>query len=125
MDDLFLKANTFEETQHLLDRANFSLTWARMKLKPSKSKSLVMIDRKVNKEKFLSIKVESRKVQIPSIFQNPVKFLGRMIDFTLKDTDQIQTFCAAVSKGLSLIDKSCHRGVHKLWILQHLLIPRL
>ena len=125
MDDLFLKGNTLEETQNLLDRANVSLSWARMKLKPSKSKSLIITDGKVNQHQFLSINVDNKNVLIPSIVNNPVKFLGRMIDFSLKDTTQVQTFCLAVSRGLSLIDKSSHRGVHKIWILHHLLIPRL
>ena len=30
-----------------------------------------------------------------------------------------------MEKGLSLLDKSAHRGIHKAWILQHLLLPRL
>lgn len=30
-----------------------------------------------------------------------------------------------LARGLDLIDKSQHRSVQKLWILQHLLIPRL
>ena len=30
-----------------------------------------------------------------------------------------------VLDGLELINKSFHRGIHKVWILQHLFIPRL
>ena len=73
----------------------------------------------------MSINYENKNWTIPSIKNNPVKFLGRKISFSLKDKDQVEVFSLAVSEGLTLIDKSFHRGVHKLWILQHLLIPRL
>ena len=125
MDDLFLKGNCVEETQHLLNRANDCLSWARMQLKPSKSKSLIIVNGRVQEEKSLHIISGKNTQTIPSIVNNPVKFLGRFISFDLKDTDQIKAFSLAVSKGLSLIDKSFHRGIHKVWILQHLLIPRL
>ena len=84
-----------------------------------------MTNGRVHQEKSLSVSSSAKSENIPSIINNPVKFLGRLITFDLKDTDQIKSFSLAVSKGLSLIDKSPHRGVHKVWILQHLLVPRL
>ena len=125
MDDLFLKGKSFDDAQNLLNRANTGLSWARMKLKPTKSKSILLVNGKVQHDKLLSINYSNQSATIPSIINNPVRFLGRSISFTIKDKDQVEVFCSAVSKGLSLIDKSCHRGIHKIWILQHLLIPRL
>ena len=125
MDDLFLKARTVEDAQNLLNRANYSLSWARMKVKPAKSRCLIMTNGKVHQEQHLLIGDQNKKEKIPSIIDNPVRFLGRSISHELKDKDQVTSFCTMVSKGLSLIDKSFHRGVHKLWILQNLLVPRL
>ena len=125
MDDIFLKANSFEEGENLLQHTNVALTWARMALKASKSKSLVIMNGKVQHDMFLSIKSPNKIETIPSIIDNAVGFLGRSISFKIIDRDQVNVFSLAVSKGLSLIDNSCHRGIHKLWILQHLLLPRL
>ena len=125
MDDLFLKTNNLQSTQNLLNRTNTALSWARMKLKPSKSKSLIITNGRINQNKQLTITFDNQVLIIPSIVHNPVKFLGRAISFSLKDSDQVEVFSCAVTKGLSLIDKSFHRGVHKVWILQHLLVPRL
>ena len=61
---------------------------------------------------------------LSSIAQNPVKFLGRQINFSLNDKGQVENVSQALTTGLFSIDKS-HRDIHKLWILQHLLIPRL
>ena len=63
--------------------------------------------------------------KIPSIHENPVKILGRCIDVSLSDATPIDNFIQQCNEGLVSIDKSFHRGIHKLWILQHLLIPRL
>ena len=60
-------------------------------------------------------------MSIPSISDQPVKFLGKTISFTVSEKDQMEVFPSAVSKGLDLISKSFHRGVQKVWIFQHLL----
>ena len=62
---------------------------------------------------------------IPSIHSNLVKFLGRSIDVTIRDGEAVNAFKDQVFHGLDLIDKSFHRGIPKVWILQHLFIPRL
>ena len=54
-----------------------------------------------------------------------MKFLGRSIDVTITDREAVSAFKDQVFHGLDLIDKSFHRGIHKVWILQHLFIPRL
>ena len=125
MDDLYLSSTTIEGAQILLDRASAALAWAKMTAKPSKSKCIVIVNGKVNHENILKISHSDNEVFIPSILDNPVKFLGRLIDHSLSDKNQTEVFSSAVSKGLSLIDRSFHRGVHKVWILQHFLVPRL
>ena len=62
---------------------------------------------------------------IPSIADNPVKFLGRAISDALLDKYQAGTVSLALTKGLDLISNSGDHAVQKLWILQHLLVHRL
>ena len=62
---------------------------------------------------------------IPSIYANPVRFLGRTIDFTVSHKHSVDKFVTEVWSGLKLIDKSSHKGIHKVWILQNRLIQRL
>ena len=64
-------------------------------------------------------------VSIPSISNQPVKFFGRTNSFTVSGKDQMEVISLAVSKGLALINKSFHKEVQKVWILQHLLMPWL
>ena len=94
-----------------------------MSLKPSKSKCLVLLDGKVQNDSFLIITTHNKVETIPSIVNNPVRFLGRSISFDIKDKEQVKAFSLAVTKALALIDKSYHRGIHKFWILQYLLLP--
>ena len=125
MDDLFLMSPSVNSTQDLLNRASVVLSWARMSLKASKSKSLIFNNGKVAENESLFVLGENIKHYIPSISENPVKFLGRTICDAVSDKAQLEIFKAYLHKSLSLIDKSKHRSIHKLWILQHLLIPRL
>ena len=82
IDDLFLKRKSFEDTQKLLSQANTDLSWSTMKLKPSKSKSLIISDGKVQHDKLVSIYCSNQTAIISFIInKNPVRFLGRTISF--------------------------------------------
>ena len=113
MDDLFLQTSSVVSTELLLQRCTFVLSWARMSFRASKSRSIVIQNGRVLDVSPFSFDNEA----IPSIHSNPVRFLGRSIDVSLCDRQ--------VLYGLELINKSFHRGIHKVWILQHLFIPRL
>ena len=73
----------------------------------------------------LCIDLGANHQAIPSIADNPVKFLGRTISVPLSDIYQADTLSLALTKLLGLISNSGHCAVQKLWILQHLLVPRL
>ena len=62
---------------------------------------------------------------IPSIHSMPVRFLGRIIDGSITDRKSVDELAEKLSDGLKIIDKSPFKGTQKLWILQHLLIPRI
>ena len=112
---------TLFRSQILLDRCTAALQWARMSFRASKSRSIVISEGKVVNVSPFSFDSEI----IPSIHSNPVKFLGRSIDFSLTDKDAVENFVSAVLTGLDLIDKSSHKGIQKVWILQNMFISRL
>ena len=62
---------------------------------------------------------------IPSIHSVPVKFLGRIINGPLTDRSSIDQLQQKLVPGLNIINKSSFKGTPKLWILQHLFIPRI
>ena len=121
MDDLFLQTSSVVSTELLLQRCTFVLSWARMSFRASKSRSIVIQNGRVLDVSPFSFDNEA----IPSIHSNPVRFLGRSIDVSLCDRQVVSAFKDQVLYGLELINKSFHRGIHKVWILQHLFIPRL
>ena len=107
MDDIFLMSPSIPATQVFLDCCAVALIWARMSFRTSKSRAMV-----IDKGKVIDISPSYFKGEIiPSIHANPVAFLGTTIDFTVE-----------VLSGLKLIDKSSHKGIYKVWILQNMLI---
>ena len=62
---------------------------------------------------------------IPSIHSAPLKFLGRIIDGSISDRKSVDELEQKLLEGHKVINKSCFKGSQKLWILQHLLIPRI
>ena len=126
MDDLFLMWPSLSKTQDLFNCASLALPWARMSVKASTSKSLVLDSGKIVHDKSLCIILGANYQSIPpTIADNPVKVLGTSISDALSDKYQADSLSLALTKGLGLISNSGPRAVQKLWILQHLLVPRL
>ena len=124
MDDLLIMTPDQVSTQHLLNRCTQALTWAGMTFKPTKSRSIVVVKGRIINSSQLIIVSDNKIVAIPSILTCPVRFLGRTINHTLSDKDAIDQFISDLYEALQRIDKSNHKGIHKVWILHHLLIPR-
>lgn len=121
MDDLNILSPSISETKRLLMRCTIALKWAGMKLRPDKSRSVVIVKgRCMDSTPFVS-----GEISIPSIQSMPVKFLGRVIDGSLSDRKAIEELDSKIIKGLNFIDKSCFTSSQKLWILQNLLVPRI
>ena len=127
MDDLNLLSNSVKGTQDLLERCTKALTWLGMSFRPGKSRSIVILKGKsINCIPFsLPNENDTAVTFIPTIHSRPVKFLGRIIDGSLTDRKSIDELQKKLLQGLSIIDKSFFTGVQKVWILQHLLIPRI
>ena len=62
---------------------------------------------------------------IPSIHSRPIKFLGCITDGSISDRNSSVELKDKLLERSSVIDRSHFTGTQKLWILQHLLIPRI
>ena len=125
MDDLFLESSSLNGFYELLNWANIAFSQARMALKPAKLRCFMLTDDTFQQDITIYVPKSNIDVSIPSISNQPVKFFGKTNSFTISGKDQMEVISLAVSKGLALINKSFHKGVQKVWILQHLLMPRL
>ena len=127
MDDLNLLSNSVAGTYDLLQRSEVVLNWARLSCRPSKSRSFVCINGRVSSSSnfVMSDNQHGTKNTIPSIQNNPIKFLGRIIDGSLSDTQRFEELEKKLMDGLTSIDKSFHSGINKSWILQYLLVPKI
>ena len=125
MDDISLLSESPTELQRLLDKCVKVLDWAGMSFRASKSRCLVIKDGKCVNELLQVCNPKTLSIEsIPSISTTPIKFLGRVIAASLSDVDQVACFSKAVCVSLTAIDQ-CHlKGIQKVCILHHLLIPR-
>ena len=87
-----------------------------MSVKASKSKSLVIFSGKIVHDKSLCIVSGANRQAIPSIADNPVRFLGRTISDAMSGKYQADSLTLALTKGLGLISNSGHCAIQKLFI---------
>ena len=104
----FLMSPSIPAAQVLLDPCAVALNWARISFRASNSSSLM-----IDKCKVIGIP--------PFSFISIIKLLISLSD----DKHSVEKFGTEVLSGLKLVDKSSYKGIHKLWILQNMLIPRL
>ena len=128
-DDLSLMSSSVSGAQTLLSRCTTVLTWAGLEFRADKSCSIAIIKgRSVNTTLFSVPKAKDQpepSSPIPSIHSRPVKFLGHIIDGSLSHRNSSAELADKLLAGLTTIDRSHFTGTQKLWILQHLLIPRI
>lgn len=99
MDDITTMTTTVPCTKRLLEKLHQDITWARMKIKPSKCRSISIVKGQVTHQRF---HIGGRP--LPTVFRNAREELGPMV------------WCEA--KG--------HRaGKLKLWCFQFDILPRL
>ena len=121
MDDTTVLASQEDEARKILTRLQQVIEWAGMKFKPQKSRSLSLHKGKVKPEVSFSVAGEA----IPTVSQQPVKSLGRMYDASLKDTGRARETRDSTKAALEKIDKCALQGKFKVWIFQHVLLPKL
>ncbi len=62
---------------------------------------------------------------IPTVWEKPVKCLGRLYSISMTDLHRDTEVQKVALKGLKSIDKTCLPGKMKAWCYQHSLIRRL
>ncbi|KAJ8016900.1 hypothetical protein DPEC_G00012150 [Dallia pectoralis] len=120
MDDMTILTTTKVCARRLLNKLQENIQWARMEIKPSKSRSISFVKGKLSEQRFYV-----GKEPIPTVAEKPVKSLGRWYYDTLKDTEQVDQLKKDTICGLESINKTKLPGTLKLWSLQFGLIPRL
>lgn len=121
MDDLTITTSSHVQARWVLAKLKEMATWARMTFKPKKSRSLIIMKGNITFKYNLAIQGEI----IPSIKDNPIKYLGKWYDESLKDHSNVRTTEKQAELWLKKIETSGLPGKFKAWLYQHGLLPRL
>ena len=120
MDDISILVPSQITAHGLLQRYYDLFTWARMKAKPRKSRSLWLVGGSVREIHF---KIGGDK--IPAVSEKLVKSPGRLYSIPLTDRHRGTEVHKVALKRLKSIDKTCLPGKMRAWCYQHGLLPRL
>ncbi|KAJ8339212.1 hypothetical protein SKAU_G00359980 [Synaphobranchus kaupii] len=120
MDDITCLLRTTPCMSRLLKRLDELISWARMKFKPCKSRSLSLRKGVWNDRAIFTISGEN----IPLIVDQPIRRLGRQYTSSLSDKEMGKAILQQLSAGLSRIDASQLPGKHKVWCYHFTLYPR-
>ncbi|XP_053395693.1 uncharacterized protein LOC128555904 [Mercenaria mercenaria] len=121
MDDLTVSTKTHVQARWVLSALDEAATWARIKFKAKKSRSMVIKNGQTTKKFNFQVQGED----IPSIVDSPIKCLGKWYDASLNDANNIQRIKNQLQEGLKQIDQTGLPGKFKAWLFQHGLLPRL
>ncbi len=120
MDDMTTITTTNACTKRLLYKLQGNIGWARMEIKPSKSRSISIIKGQIVNERFYI-----NDEPIPTILEKPIKSLGQWYNTDLKDAEQVEQLMQDTISGLKQINSTALPGKLKIWCLQFGLLPRL
>ena len=121
MDDITICTASISSAQEALDKVNDFMKWSGMKIKPVKSRSLVLQRGKVKQEEPFHVNNQ----QIPGIQNVPVKFLGRTINGDLNDKQARLSLDESLSRWIKLLDKCALTGIMKCWCYNYLILPKV
>ncbi|XP_074530869.1 LOW QUALITY PROTEIN: interferon-induced very large GTPase 1-like [Halichoeres trimaculatus] len=121
MDDITCLLQTAPCTSRLMKRLDELITWARMKFKARKSRSLSLRKGVRNDRVTFTIGGED----IPVIADQPIRSLGRHYTASLSDKEIGKTTLQQLSEGLAKIDASQLPGKFKVWCFNFTLHPRI
>lgn len=120
MDDVTSLLKTAAYTSRLLKRMDELMSWAQMRIKPSKSQSLSL--RRVRNDSTIFV-VGGEK--IPLLSEWPIKSLGRKYMAEVLDKQMERTVMKQLSEDLAKIDQSQLLGKYKVWCYQFTLYRRV
>ena len=121
MDDVTVVLETAPCTRRCLKRMDELVTWARMKIKPSKSRSL-SLRKGIRNDNTIFV---AGGEQIPLLANQPIQSLGRQYDADLSDKHAGKAVRKQLSEGLASINKSQLPGKYKLWCYNFTLYQRV
>ena len=121
MDDVSILTTSVVQAKRALERTERALQWARMKLKPPKSRSLVIKTGLVQKIEPFNVSGTT----IPGLHNKTLKTLGRVFDCSITDRAAKELLLSKFESSLTKIDKSLFTGFMKTWTLNHILIPQI
>ncbi|KAK0138756.1 LINE-1 retrotransposable element ORF2 protein [Merluccius polli] len=121
MDDITTILQTAACTTRLLKRIDELVGWARMKIKPSKSRSLSL--RKGVRSDHTTFVAGGE--EIPLLASQPIRSLGRTYTADLSDRQMAETVRKQLADGLARINQSQLPGKYKVWSYQFILYPRV
>ena len=110
MDDVTTHVQSKTGTQEILDHFHDLFTWARMKAKPKKSRSISLVCGTI-----CDIHFSIGGNIIPTVREQPVKSLGRPYAFPLIDRHRGVVVQRTALEGLHAIEKSELPGKLKAW----------
>ena len=120
MDDLATTTSTVTQTNHLLNALEDKMQWARLQVKPGKCRCLV-----IRKGVLMRQRVKIKDIEIASITEKPIKYLGKEYNPSLNDRSQVEDIIVGVKEKLRKVERDKLPGRYKAWILQHILLPRV
>ena len=121
MDDLSVLTPSVLQGRIALKRTEEVLAWCRMRLKASKSRSLVIQNGTLQKVKPFQVGTEV----IPGLHEKPLRTLGRNYDGSLSDGNARTMIKEKFLSGLLKIDKTALTGFMKAWVMHHILLYQI
>ncbi|XP_033725208.1 uncharacterized protein LOC117315172 [Pecten maximus] len=120
MDDLTITTTSHIQARWVLSALEENVSWARMKFKPRKSRSLVL-----KKGRICQVKLKVQDEEIPTLVNNPIKCLGKWFDQSLSDNASVKNTLSQAKSWMKKVDGSGLPGKYKAWIYQQGVLPRL
>jgi hypothetical protein len=105
MDDMTFSTKTIIEARWTLKEIEDIINYARMKIKPTKSRNHVLKKGKIYDQKF-----QAGDEVIPTDSEKPVKCLGKYFDDTLGDTQNVSKTSKHLDNWMKAVDKSSLPG---------------
>ncbi len=124
MDDLTCMQQSYEAMVRLLGRLEELIHWVRMRFKPAKCRSLVMIKGSLVDRSF-ELRGLDDVMSIPTVLEKPVKCLGRLYTAALSDSGRKVDVRKMVEDGMGWIGDCKLQGTLKCWMYQYGLLPRI
>ena len=94
----------------VLAALEYTVTWARMKCKPKKSRCLVLKKGRISQQ----FKMNVQGDDIPTIVNNPIKCLGKWFDASLTDKNQTKELNPTVISWLKKVNERPTREIQSL-----------